>query len=147
MAEFADRLHFASAPDSWGVLDYPGPSGNQSNEKMLDEMVEAGYTGTELGPYGFFPTVPAVLKPQLERRKLTLLGSFVPVVLSDPASAGIAVAHIRKVGDLLATLKAPFLVLADAQSEVRNRLTLDFPGDGSAGLNAAQWKNVVHVVE
>src|SRR6201987_3484115 len=143
----SERFLFAAAPDSWGGLDYPGPSGNQSNEKMLDEMVEAGYTGTELGPYGFFPTDPVVLKPQLERRKLKLLGSFVPVVLSDPASAGIAVAQIRKVGDLLATLNAPFLVLADAQSEVRNKLTLDFPSDGSAGLNAAQWKNVVHVVE
>jgi inosose dehydratase len=78
---------------------------------------------------------------------LTLLGSFVPVVLSDPASAGIAVAQIRKVGDLLATLKAPFLVLADAQSDERNRLSGRVPRDGSAGLNAAQWKNVVRVVE
>ena len=49
------RFLFASAPDSWGVLDYPGPSWEQSYEKMLDEMVEAGYTGSELGPYGFFP--------------------------------------------------------------------------------------------
>src|SRR6202023_3116642 len=54
MADIASRFHFASAPDSWGVLDYPGPSWNQSYEKMLDEMVEAGYTGTELGPDGFF---------------------------------------------------------------------------------------------
>lgn len=147
MSDVASRFHFACAPDSWGVLDYPGPSWNQSYEKMLDEMVWAGYTGTELGPYGFFPTEPAVLKSQLDKRKLKLLGSFVPVVLSDPASAGIAVEHIRKVGDLLATLKAPFLVLADAQSDVRNRLSGRVPKDGSAGLSAAQWKNVAHVVE
>ena len=141
------RFHFACAPDSWGVLDYPGPSWNQSYEKMLDEMVWAGYSGTELGPYGFFPTDPAVLKPQLDKRKLKLLGSFVPVVLSDPASAGIAVEHIRKVGDLLAALKAPFLVLADAQSDERNRISGRVPKDGSAGLSPAQWKNVAHVVE
>jgi len=147
MAEFADRFHFASAPDSWGVLDYPGPSWNQSYEKMLDEMVQAGYTGTELGPYGFFPTDPTVLKPQLNKRKLKLLGSFVPVVLSDPASAGIAVEHIRKVGNLLSTLKAPFLVLADAQSDVRDHISGRVPSDGSAGLTAAQWKNVAKVVE
>ncbi|HLV87790.1 MAG TPA: sugar phosphate isomerase/epimerase [Candidatus Sulfotelmatobacter sp.] len=147
MNDVRSRFQFACAPDSWGVLDYPGPSWNQSYEKMLDEMVWAGYTGTELGPYGFFPTDPTVLKPQLERRNLKLLGSFVPVVLSDPASAGVAVAHIRKVGDLLATLKAPFLVLADAQSDVRNRLSGRVPSDGSAGLTAAQWKNVAHVVE
>jgi inosose dehydratase len=141
------RFHFASAPDSWGVLDYPGPSWNQSYEKMLDEMVAAGYTGTELGPYGFFPTDPAVLKPQLEKRQLKLLGSFVPVLLSEPASAELAVAQIRKVGDLLATLKAPFLVLADAQSDERNRISGRVPADGSASLSPAQWKNVVKVVE
>src|ERR1700688_3118734 len=147
MTDIASRFHFASAPDSWGVLDYPGPSWEQSYEKMLDEMVAAGYTGSELGPYGFFPTDAAILKPQLDKRKLKLLGSFVPVVLSDPTSADIAVAHIRKVGDLLAALKAPFLVLADAQSEERNRISGRVPTDGSAGLTAAQWKNVAHVVE
>ena len=147
MTNIDSRFHFASAPDSWGVLDYPGPSWNQSYEKMLDEMVAAGYTGSELGPYGFFPTDPKVLKPQLDKRKLKLLGSFVPVVLSDPASAKIAVDHIRKVGDLLATLKAPFLVLADAQSDVRDRISGRVPADGSASLNPAQWKNVAKVVE
>jgi inosose dehydratase len=145
MARMASRFLFASAPDSWGVLDYPGPSWNQSYEKMLDEMVAAGYTGTELGPYGFFPTDSAILKPQLEKRKLKLLGSFVPVVLSDPASAKVAVEQIRKVGDLLAALKAPFLVLADAQSPERDRIS----GRVSAqdALTAAQWKNVAKVVE
>src|SRR6201987_6528072 len=147
MSDVATCFHFACAPDSWGVLDYPGPSWNQSYEKMLDEMVQAGYPGTELGPYGFFPPDPAVLKPQLDKRKLKLLGSFVPVVLSDPASAGIAVEHIRKVGNLLSTLKAPFLVLADAQSDVRDHISGRVPSDGSAGLTAAQWKNVAKVVE
>jgi inosose dehydratase len=147
MADVASQFHFACAPDSWGVLDYPGPSWNQSYEKMLDEMVAAGYTGTELGPYGFFPTDAIALKPQLDKRDLKLLGSFVPVVLSDPASAGIAVEHIRKVGDLLSTLKAPFLVLADAQSDARNRISGRVPADGSAGLTPAQWKNVAKVVE
>src|ERR1700724_3090721 len=142
MTDIASRFHFASAPDSWGVLDYPGPSWNQSYEKMLDEMVQAGYTGTELGPYGFFPTDPVVLRPQLEKRSLKLLGSFVPVILSDRASAGIAVEQIRRVGNLLSTLKAPFLVLADAQSPERDRISGRVPADGSASLTTAQWKNV-----
>lgn len=147
MSTFNERFQFASAPDSWGVLDYPGPSWNQSYETMLDEMVTAGYTGTELGPYGFFPTDPAILKEQLDRRRLKLLGSFVPVVLSDPASAVIAVEQIRKVGDLLATLKAPFLVLADAQSTERDILSGRVPEDGSKSWTAGQWKNARSVVE
>src|SRR5260370_39489831 len=101
---------------------------------MLDEMVEAGYTGTELGPYGFFPTDPAVLKPQLEKRKLKLLGAFVPVALSDPASAQVPVDQIRKVGNLLSTLKTPFLGLADAQSAERERISGRLPADVAASL-------------
>jgi len=144
--ELASRFKFASAPDSWGVLDYPGPSWEQSYQKMLDEMVIAGYTGTELGPYGFFPTDPAVLGKELTQRNLKLLGSFVPVVLSDPASAKVVVEHIRKVGGLLAALGAPFLVLADAQSDERDRIAGRVPTDGSKGWNAEQWKQVAKVV-
>lgn len=141
-----ERFKFASAPDSWGVLDYPGPSWNQSYEKMLDEMVEAGYTGSELGPYGFFPTDPAVLKEQLGRRNLKLLASFVPVPLGDAASTKAVVEQIRKVGELLAKLGAPFLVLADAQSAERDRLSGRVPQDGSAGWTGEQWKQAAKVV-
>ena len=56
MTASPSRFKFASAPNSWGVLDYRSPSWEQSYQKMLDEMVFAGYTGTELGPYGFLPT-------------------------------------------------------------------------------------------
>ena len=62
MSILSSRFKFAAAPDSWGVLDYPGPSWEQSFQKMLDEMVVAGYTGTELGPYGFLPTDPGMLE-------------------------------------------------------------------------------------
>jgi inosose dehydratase len=146
MNSLSSRFKFASAPDSWGVLDYPGPSWEQSYQKMLDEMVMAGYTGTELGPYGFFPTDPAVLGGELAQRKLTLLGSFVPAELSDPASAQVVVDHVRKVGGLLAALGAPFLVLADAQSEERDQIAGRVPADGSKSWTAAEWKQVAKVV-
>jgi inosose dehydratase len=146
MSGLKERFLFACAPDSWGVLDYPGPSWEQSYEKMLDEMVEAGYTGTELGPYGFFPTNAAVLKPQLEKRKLKLLGSFVPVKMTDPAAGKAAIERIRKVGDLLATLKAPFLVMADDQSAERNAYSGRVYEKGCPTLTAAQWKHVGNIV-
>jgi inosose dehydratase len=140
------RFKFASAPDSWGVLDHPSPSWEQSYQTMLDEMVFAGYTGTELGPYGFFPTDAKVLAPEFARRNLKLLGSFVPVVLSDPASTKIVVERIRLVGGLLGALGAPYLVLSDVQSEARDRIAGRVPRDGSQGLNAEQWKQVAKVV-
>ena len=141
-----ERFLFASAPDSWGVLDYPGPSWEQSYEKMLDEMVAAGYTGTELGPYGFFPTDPEILQPQLSKRKLQLLGSFVPVRMGDPAAGKAVLERIRKVGKLLATLNAPFLVMADDQSVERNAFSGRAHHQDCPVLSAEQWRHVGKVV-
>lgn len=146
MSGTKERFQFASAPDSWGVLDYPGPSWEQSYEKMLDEMVEAGYTGSELGPYGFFPTDAKILEPQLEKRKLKLLASFVPVKMTDPAASKAAMERIRKVGHLLAALKAPFLVMADDQSPERNAFSGRTYDKECPTLSAEQWKHVGKIV-
>jgi inosose dehydratase len=146
MSAISERFLFASAPDSWGVLDYPGPSWEQSYEKMLDEMVEAGYTGSELGPYGFFPTDPKILQPQLEKRKLKLLASFVPVKMTDPAASQAVMERIRTVGNLLATLKAPFLVIADDQSPERNAFSGRAYDKGCPTLSAEQWKHIGKIV-
>ena len=146
MSAISERFLFASAPDSWGVLDYPGPSWEQSYEKMLDEMVEAGYTGSELGPYGFFPTDPKILQPQLEKRKLELLASFVPVKMTDPAASQAVMERIRKVGNLLATLKAPFLVIADDQSPERNAFSGRVYDKDCPTLSAEQWKHIGKIV-
>jgi inosose dehydratase len=146
MTQTKERFLFASAPDSWGVLDYPGPSWEQSYETMLDEMVGAGYTGSELGPCGFFPTDPKVLAPQLEKRKLKLLASFVPVKMTDPSASKAVIERIRKVGHLLATLKAPFLVMADDQSNERNAFSGRVYDKACPTLNAEQWKHMGKIV-
>jgi len=146
MDGIGERFQFASAPDSWGVLDYRGPSWEQSYEKMLDEMVQAGYSGSELGPYGFFPTDPKILEPQLEKRKLKLLGAFVPVKMTDPAAGKTVIERIRKVGNLLATLKAPFLVMADDQSPERNAFSGRVYDKGCLTLSADQWRHVGNIV-
>ena len=146
MSALHDRFLFGAAPDSWGVLDYPGPSWEQSDAKMMDEMMEAGYTGTELGPYGFFPTDPNLLQPELEKRKLKLLASFVPVKMTDPSAGDAVIERIRKVGNLLAALKAPFLVMADDQSPERNAYSGRVHDPGCPTLTAAQWKHIGKIV-
>jgi inosose dehydratase len=141
-----ERFLFASAPDSWGVLDYPGASWEQSYEKMLDEMEAAGYTGSELGPYGFFPTDPEVLRQQFDKRGFKLLGSFVPVKMGDPDAGAAVLQRIRTVGSLLAALKAPFLVLADDQSAKRNSFSGRAYDKCCPVLDASQWQHVGKIV-
>jgi len=145
MAINTNRFRFACAPVSWGVEDYYGPSWEQPYERILDEMVECGYTGTELGPYKYFPTDPATLAPVLRRRSLEMLSSFVPVNLADPARVAETADLIRSVGSLLAALGGPCVILADAQSKERESIAGRVPEDGSASLTAEQWRNVARI--
>src|SRR5712671_3490567 len=112
-----DRFLFATAPVSWGVGDYRDASWEQPYEVILDEIAGCGYTGTELGPFGYFPTNPDVLRPVLEHRGLKMLSSFVPVAL------------------------------ADEQSPERERVAGRVPADGSKGLSVEQWRNVTSIVQ
>jgi inosose dehydratase len=143
---FVPRIQFASAPVSWGIQDDPGPAWEQNYDHILGEIVAAGYTGTELGPYGYFPTDPAVLRPTLQRRGITLLSSFVPVSIADPAKTTQAVEHVRRVGSLLSALGARLLVLSDCQTPERRNIAGRVPVNGSKSLSAAQWKRVGAVV-
>ena len=141
-----DRFLFATAPVSWGVNDYPDESWQQPYEGMLDEIAGCGYTGTELGPFGYFPTDPDVLRPVLEKRGLKMLSSFVPVALADAGAAAKVIEHIRQVGSLLSAMRAPCIVLADEQSPELERVAGRVPAGGGNGLSAAQWRNVAGIV-
>ncbi len=146
MDRFSERIHFASAPVSWGIQDDPGPAWEQPYQRILDEILSAGYTGTELGPYGYFPTDAAVLRKTLQEKGLTMLSSFVPVPLTDPSRTGSVIEHVRKVGSLLCALGADLLVLSDCQTPERRRIAGAVPVNGSKSLSAAQWKQVGSVV-
>ena len=87
-------LKVGNAPCSWGTLEFEGVGGETIGyARMLDELAEAGYTGTELGDWGYMPTDPPALSAELARRGLVMLGAFVPVALRDPQAhaAGIDV--------------------------------------------------------
>lgn len=140
------KLLVGNAPCSWGMLEFEEVRGNREQiqfERMLDELVEAGYTGTELGDWGYMPTSPAVLSAELVRRNLVMLGAFVPVALkySSAHEAGIAVAV--KTARLLAAVAgtpAPFLVLADANGTDTERTRLAGRVTPDAGLSLAEWR-------
>ena len=80
--EIMAKLMVGNAPCSWGTLEFDEAKGEQIQfGRMLDELAEAGYTGTELGDWGYMPTDPAALRAELDKRGLVMLGAFVPVAL------------------------------------------------------------------
>ncbi len=111
-------IRLANAPVSWGIYEFEGIGQKYPYTQVLDEIVETGYTGIELGPWGYLPTDPDVLRPELEQRGLRLLSSFVPVQFADAAAIEEAEAQALRVGRLLAALGAITIVLADDNGSV-----------------------------
>jgi inosose dehydratase len=110
---------------------------------MLDELVETGYTGTELGDWGYMPNHPAELSRELKSRGVAMLGAFVPVALKDAAAHAQGAETAVKTARLLAavaTHPAPFLVLADNNGAVAERTQNAGRVTPDMSLSAEQWK-------
>jgi len=87
-------IRVANAPCSWGVLEFEGTTRSAPYDRVLDEIRDTGYAGTELGDWGFMPTEATALKKAISDRGLHLMAAFVPVALVDASShkAGTATA-------------------------------------------------------
>ncbi|MEI7936283.1 MAG: TIM barrel protein [Verrucomicrobiota bacterium] len=138
------KFLIGNAPCSWGTLEFEGTGGEQiGSGRMLDELAATGYTGTELGDWGYMPTDPPALRGELSRRGLVMLGAFVPVALKEQSALVDGITRAVKVARLLAavaTEPAPYLVLADENGTVPNRTQRAGRITGEDGLSPAQWK-------
>lgn len=91
-------LRVANAPCSWGIIE------NIEGERydyvrVLNEIAGTGYSGTELGDWGFMPTEPDQLEDALKTRNLDLLASWVSVYLHDESK------HQQSADDCVRTAK------------------------------------------
>jgi len=138
------KLLVGNAPCSWGTLEFESSKGEQvPYDRMLDELAATGYTGTELGDWGYMPNDPAALRDALTSRGLTMLGAFVPVALKSSAAHAEGTANAVKTARLLAAVAstpAPFLVLADNNGSDPVRTTKAGRITESEGLTPVEWK-------
>ncbi len=70
-------LLLGTAPDSWGVWNPSGDPLQTPWERYLDEVQRAGYRYSELGPFGYVPADPGVVREEYAKRGLTLTGGTV----------------------------------------------------------------------
>lgn len=125
-----------NAPCSWGI-NYP--TGNAYGwSQYLDEVAQAGYRGTELGPFGYFPKDAALLKDELAKRGLTLIGATHVHTFGDAGSAQAFAATLRELAGLLVSLGARHLVVMDESNW--------YPEGKEGVLDDAGWRGLIGLV-
>lgn len=137
-------IKIANAPCSWGALEFDLEEKSEEIgfQQVLDEIKETGYLGTELGDWGYMPTDPAMLRAEIDKRGLTLLGAFVPVALADEEQHAQGAEVALRVAKLMyeAGYGDAFVVLADENGTVRERTFNAGRITPEMGLTKEQWK-------
>ena len=136
--DMIENLTLGTAPDSWGVW-FARDDHQVGWKQYLDEIGQAGYRYTELGPTGFMPQDPAQLRDELDSRGLTLCGGTIFAGLHRGGDAlDDAVAACAKEARLLTALGAKHLVLLPEQyTDMHGGKLLE-----SADIDPDQWRNL-----
>ncbi len=145
-------IRVGNAPCSWGSLEFEGlDSQPLTCERMLDELVETGYCGTELGDWGFMPTEPAALRGLLEPRGVVMIGAFVPVAFRDASAHKTGAQNAVRVARLLAGVASPehppMVILADDNGSVPERTANAGRITTAMSLNDVDWGVFANGVE
>ncbi|HLH28372.1 MAG TPA: TIM barrel protein, partial [Acidimicrobiales bacterium] len=122
----------------WGVW-FPSDPRQIPWQRYLDEVAEAGYEWTELGPYGYLPTDATALRGELERRKLAVTAAVAMGHLEDPAAWPELERQMLGGGELVAALGGRFVVLID---DVYSDLFTGRPTRASR-LDDEGWKRLI----
>lgn len=129
-----------NAPCSWGTIENTGAG--VPYPRMLDELAEAGFVGTELGDWGYMPTDPEALKEELARRGLGLIGSWVTVRLADAAFHRAGLERALSVARLLREVggERAIVNLGDDHGSARHRALRAGRIRPEDGLDEAGWR-------
>ena len=136
-------LSVGNAPLSWGVFEGDAET-NPPWATVLDEIVGAGYRGTELGPIGFLPEDPDALREELGRRRLTLTAGFVYEHMHDPQQREVVLRNTRRVGAVLSALGARHLVVIDRMVPERQRTA--GRSEAAERLSPGAWDGLVETI-
>ena len=139
-------IRVASAPVSWGIMENVPVPPDYPYARVLDEIAQAGYTGTELGPYGFLPVEPSLLRQELERKGLKLCSAFVAIPLGDSGQHESGLAQVEHAAQLIGQVGARLLILSDAVTPDRSAVAGRREEANRLSWTEPQWKTVEQAI-
>ena len=116
-------VSITTAPCCWGVDDIRNPN-LPPWERVFDEVAAAGYTGLELGPYGYVPLDLDRVSAALNHRGLSIVAGTIFDDLVSPESRDALLQQTNEICSLISSLpkvpshdgqryKAPYLTVMD----------------------------------
>ena len=133
-------IRIGNAPCSWGV-EFANDERNPTWQSVLEQCAGAGYKGIELGPVGFMPEDPAILKDALAEHDLELIGGVVFRAFHDPQAWDDVMDGSVRTCKALVAHGAEHLVLIDSISP--RRAPTAGRADEAEQMDAAEWKAYV----
>lgn len=130
-------IRIGNAPCSWGV-EFADDARNPAWQTVLSDCAEAGYKGIELGPIGFMPEDPAILKAELDKNGLELIGGVIFRPFHDASKWDEVLDASKRTCEALVAHGAKHLVLIDSISE-RRAPTAGRPAEAEQ-MDAAEWE-------
>ena len=108
------KIKLGVAPDSWGIW-FPSDPKQMPWQRCFDEMAQVGFKWVELGPYGYLPTDPAVVRAELAARHLIPVAQAIDEFALENADNWHKIeTTISASGELLAAVGAEQFILIDA---------------------------------
>jgi inosose dehydratase len=132
-------IRVANAPISWGIMEHVELPPDYSYGRVLDEIKAAGYSGTELGPYGFLPADAVALRSELAKRSLTLCSAFVDIELGNASAHADGLAFVARSARLISDAGARLLILSDKVTPERNAVAGRRKEANQLSWNDSQW--------
>jgi inosose dehydratase len=115
--------------------------------QVLDEIREAGYVGTELGPYGYLPFDIPKLRDDLDRRGLTLISAFTIFNFLAGKEDETVYREALETVQVLSAMGCRHIVLSDVLFTVENRAKRAGRIRREDSLNDAEWDQAAKNVD
>ncbi|WP_342071047.1 sugar phosphate isomerase/epimerase family protein [Yoonia algicola] len=129
-------INIGNAPCSWGI-EFASDPAYPTWQSVLNQCASAGYKGIELGPIGYMPEDPAILRDELDNNDLSIIGGVIFRAFHDPAKWDDVMDASVRTCEALTAHGAQHLVLIDSISP--RRAPTAGRADEAEQMDKAEW--------
>ncbi len=129
-------IKIGNAPCSWGI-EFASDPAYPAWQSVVSQCASAGYKGIELGPIGYMPEDPAILRDELAKNDLSLIGGVVFRPFHDAAKWDEVMDAAVRTCKALVAHGAEHLVLIDSISP--RRAPTAGRADEAEQMDTAEW--------